>query len=668
VLLSGTVIAGALTASTGTAVAGTASPETGEPTQVPSLQTVPRITDGEVDALVQIGNTLIAGGTFQHVAPAGGAWPTNPPAQAYIVAFDATTGAITSAFAPKVDGAVTSLVPATDGTSLYLGGNFTHVNGVAQRGIARVALATGKSIAAFKPKLMDGFVNTIKLSNGRLLIGGTFTKIANTSANRGGLASLDPSTGALTTYLSIKLAGHHNSDTHPTGIKGPTGATKIDVTPDGSRLIVIGNFRTAAGLARDQVAMIDLTPAVKVDPAWAAPGYQLAGNYTKFDSWVRDVTFSPDGSYLVISSSGGISLPGLVADAAARFPTISLGLKMNPTWVAQSGMDSLESVSITDSAVYVGGHQRWMNNPQGFNYASAGSVPRPGIAALDPVNGLPLAWNPGRNPRGVGAKAVLPTAAGVWVGSDTDFYGVNPQKNTAFVYHTGRLAFFPYKGTQVTQPVPGTLPGTVYVPSGSDLYSRTFDGTTAGSPTLVPASGLDWSTVRAAFELGGVLYFTDGASFFSAPFDGSSVGTPTAVNPYSSAWDTIADGSGGTYKGVATSFYSELNSVTGMAYSSGRLFYTLAGSPALHYRWFEPDDGVVGEGESTISLSALASSHGLIISGGSLYFANTSTGQLQTVAFDPGTSNNPGTPKITSTPAPAGSNTDWTSTVLFLGG
>ena len=36
---------------------------------------------------------------------------------------------------------------------------------------------------------------------------------------------------------------------------------------------------------------------------------------------------------------------------------------------------------------------------------------------------MPLAWNPGRNPRGAGAYALLATPQGLYVGSDTNYIG-----------------------------------------------------------------------------------------------------------------------------------------------------------------------------------------------------------------------------------------------------
>src|SRR4029079_14085129 len=70
----------------------------------------------------------------------------------------------------------------------------------------------------------------------------------------------------------------------------------------------------------------------------------------------------------------------------------------------------------------VGGTRRWLNTPQGRSSAGPGAVSRDGIGAINPVTGLATTWNPIRT-RGVGAKVLYTTSAGLWVGSDTEFGG-----------------------------------------------------------------------------------------------------------------------------------------------------------------------------------------------------------------------------------------------------
>ena len=47
-------------------------------------------------------------------------------------------------------------------------------------------------------------------------------------------------------------------------------------------------------------------------------------------------------------------------------------LNVAPAWVDFTGTDSLYSVAVTSAAVYVGGHERWLNNPYGSGQRQAG--------------------------------------------------------------------------------------------------------------------------------------------------------------------------------------------------------------------------------------------------------------------------------------------------------
>jgi len=100
----------------------------------------PHVLDGKVAAIVQVGNKIVAGGQFTQVASA--AAPTTAIARSNIFAFDATTGAIDTAFAPVLDAQVESLAVAPDGLHVFAGGSFTKINGVAQKSLVKLRLAT----------------------------------------------------------------------------------------------------------------------------------------------------------------------------------------------------------------------------------------------------------------------------------------------------------------------------------------------------------------------------------------------------------------------------------------------------------------------------------------------------------------------------------------------
>ena len=132
--------------------------------------------------------------------------------------------------------------------------------------------------------------------------------------------------------------------------------------------------------------------------------------------------FSPDGTYFVIVANGGPTGTNGMCDAAARFETANVSATAEPTWINWTGGDSLYSVAITGPAVYVGGHQRWLDNPLGFDTAGPGAVSRPGIGAIDPVTGRALSWNPTKS-RNHGTMVLYATPQGLWVGSDGEEFG-----------------------------------------------------------------------------------------------------------------------------------------------------------------------------------------------------------------------------------------------------
>ncbi len=232
--------------------------------------------------------------------------------------------------------------------------------------------------------------------------------------------------------------------------------------------------------------MIDLTgPTAAVSTTWYTTQYTPICSPGAFDSYMRDVEMSPDGSFFVVATTGGPH-SGTLCDTAARFETYAVGTSLTPTWVANSGGDTLWGVEVTRAAVYVGGHNRWMNNPSGSDRAGQGAVPRPGLSALDPQSGVPLKWNPGRNPRGEAAYEIYETDAGVWVVSDTDWVGNRR-------YQRPRIAFFPYaEGSNTASKCTGSLPGNVYVGAplaATDVLYRVNAG---GAAIASVDNGPDW--------------------------------------------------------------------------------------------------------------------------------------------------------------------------------
>jgi hypothetical protein len=399
----------------------------------------PHVKDGTVKAIAVVGSRVYVGGTFTSVVNAG---TSSAISRNYLFAFDRATGRVQS-FAPALNGTVETIAPAPDGSSIIVGGRFTTVNGVAQRSLAMLR-ADGTRVDSFGAHTRDGYVTKVLVRGARLIAGGRFSQVRGATtqswSNRANLAAFNSTTGALDALNIPVTEGRTKGD----GTVTSASVLEMDANADGSRLVMLGNFRRVGGQLRQQIAMINLiTGAVSGwytnrypnDRAGTSQAFQC---YDVFDTAMRDVEFSPAGNYFIVVTTGGAGDYNRrsLCDTTARFetPVSDVATSAIETWKNCTGGDTLLSVAVTGAAVYVGGHQRWLDNCGGRDSAVAGSFAADGIGAIDPISGMAIrTWNPGRT-RGVGAEELVANAEGLYIGSDTDRLGGE--------YHA-RLGLFP---------------------------------------------------------------------------------------------------------------------------------------------------------------------------------------------------------------------------------
>lgn len=589
----------------------------------------PRVLDGQVRAIVRIGDTVVVGGSFTKVRESAANSPELP--RTGLFAFNATTGAISTTFNPTLAAqvgekpAVDALTLNAAGDAVYVGGNFRTVNDAGPARLQALTLSDGTRLSSFDNGTFNSRVYDLKLSGNTLYAAGSFKTVGG--VERKALASLDATTGALTTKVNLPFTGTAQNF-------GVTTVRKIDVTPTGDRLIALGNFNQVAGIGRVQIAMLNTSGASATLQDWRTSRFVGADCGTAWDSYMRDVDFAPDGSFFVIVTTGGWGGTTRLCDTATRWETYATG-DLQPTWTQFTGGDTFWAVEVTGPVAYVGGHFRWMNNAltSDGDSGGAGSVSREGLAALDTRNGLPFSWNPTRS-RGVGVFDFLVTQSALYAGSDTKLWAGEARD---------RLAAFPWDGGL---PLPsdrlGTVPGDVVQldadnVAGADARSRYLVNTAAPATVSLDTGGLNWANVRGAFMVNNTLYtgWSDG-TFKSQSFDGNTFGAQTTL-PLN----------GGT-------FASDLTNITQRMSSSfydprtGRLYFTRLGTKkgngqsnndgGLYYRYFTPESGVVGAqrfdqlrsaSQSAISADTI---RGAFLVGDWLHYV-TATGELRKIQF-----------------------------------
>ncbi len=145
--------------------------------------------DGAVYALEVSGDTLYLGGEFTRVVSPDGA--TSVP-RVNLAAIDVDSGEVLG-FRADTDGRVTAI--EASGTTVYIGGSFSSIGGVAREGVAAVASSSGAARSGFDAGLSGGVLD-LEVLGSRLYVAGSFTSVYGAPDLRH-LVAVDPASGAV---------------------------------------------------------------------------------------------------------------------------------------------------------------------------------------------------------------------------------------------------------------------------------------------------------------------------------------------------------------------------------------------------------------------------------------------------------------------------------------
>ena len=180
-------------------------------------------------------------------------------------------------------------------------------------------------------------------------------------------------------------------------------------------------------------------------------------------------TSRPDGSYFAVVTTGAYGAPPRLCDSASRWETARHrhrhphldGVHRRRQPHRGRRRPARPSTSVATS---VG-----PTTPRRADRKGTGAVDRQGIAALDPVSGTALSWNPGRD-RGLAVWRIVPTEQGLYILNDSLNFGGEYHPRLTYLLTTGgarpvRATRSPcrptsaYTGTTVAggTPTPGQL-------------------------------------------------------------------------------------------------------------------------------------------------------------------------------------------------------------------
>jgi hypothetical protein len=348
-------------------------------------------TNGRVNAIAVSGNTIYLGGSFTSV---------DGVARSRLAAIDAASGALLN-WVPQVNRPVSALALSPDGNRLYVGGRFTRAGGERHNYVARID-ATGfgevdpvdhtfmKKAGADLP-VRALAVGTDATLDDLVYLGGDFGTVNGEPRSR--LAQVDAN-GLLTDWAPDVRGG---------SLEGPRVLT-LELA--GSHLYVGGDFDTISGQTRRNLASLkSSTDNVEVEnwrPRFLRPVYDVEASTTAGSVYVAGGGAGGEGAAFVDASVTGTGV-------------------FDPDWSIQGDGD-FQAVAYLDGQVYFGGHFRLVDD-------GTGQDGRARLLAVDTGGNLE-AWNPKAN-RGVWALEADALRTRIYAGGDFTKIARQPQEGFA---------------------------------------------------------------------------------------------------------------------------------------------------------------------------------------------------------------------------------------------
>lgn len=226
------------------AVADTQPADTTLPPTV-SADPLPTVQiNGVVRKQLIVGNTVYVGGEFTRARPAGAAAGTSETVRNNMLAYNLSTGELITAFNPDINAQVKDLSVSPDKTKLYAAGSFTTAGGQTKYRVVQFQLSNNGATAtmtSWRPAV-NGPVNGVYATDSAVFLGGTFTTVNNVDRPR--LASVSATNGNTVLPMNAVVPDYAVQD--------------ITGSPDGSQILIVGNFTQVNGSTRPGTGMARL--------------------------------------------------------------------------------------------------------------------------------------------------------------------------------------------------------------------------------------------------------------------------------------------------------------------------------------------------------------------------------------------------------------------------